>query len=341
MQLAGYIGKRVLWMVPSLLGITLVTLLLMDLTPSSRAEIETGNPDAMAADLDDETRQKKVRLLREHWGMIDPETGEQYSVWQRWLQWVGRACTLDLAGQGEDKDEFYARIGRALPVTLLLNTLALLLALAVAIPLGARLGMSRGGAGDRALSAGMFALFCLPEFVLATLLLVAFGGGLFDPLLPVRGLRSDGAAQLSTAAQAWDMAQHLLLPVVTLAVGPCVVITRFLRDSVGRAARSDYALALRGWGLSEGIVRRRALHNGLSPLVTLFGVLLPALVSGSVVVENIFTLPGLGQLAFDSARRQEFPMVMAMTLLAAVVTLFGLLLSDILQRVVDPRVELR
>jgi peptide/nickel transport system permease protein len=341
MPFARYVARRLLWMVPSLLGITLVTLLLMDLAPSSRAEIEIGNPEALTAHTDAEARAAKIRLLREHWGLIDPETGAPYSVWRRWLQWLGRACTLDLAGPGTDEARFYGRIERALPVTLLLNVLALLVALGVAIPLGARLGMARAGPWDRALSAGMFALYCLPEFLLATLLLVVFGGGIGEPLLPVRGLRSDGSGELPVLAQVWDMAQHLALPVLALAAGPCVVVTRFLRDSVGRAVRSDFVLALRGWGLPESVVRRRALHNGLSPLVTLLGVLLPALVSGSVVVENVFTLPGLGQLAFESARRQELPMVMAMTLLVSVVTLLSLLLSDVLQRVVDPRVELR
>lgn len=341
MQLWRYVGKRLLWMVPSLLGISLVTLLLMDLAPSSRAEIEISDPQALAADTDSEARDAKIRLLREHWGLIDPATGEEYSVWWRWLQWLGRACTLDLAGPGVDPAQFYGRILRALPVTLLLNVLALLLALGVAIPLGARLGMAKAGPLDRALSGGMFALYCLPEFLLATLLLVVFGGGFTEPILPIRGLRSDGAGEWPALAQLWDMVQHLVLPVLALAAAPCVVITRFLRDSVGRAARSDFVLALRGWGVPEAVVRRRALHNGLSPLVTLLGVLLPGLVSGSVVVESIFTLPGLGQLAFESARRQEFPMVMAMTLLASAVTLASLLLSDVLQRVVDPRVELR
>lgn len=341
MQLARYVGKRLLWMVPSLLGISLVTLLLMDLAPSSRAEIEISDPSALTADTHDEARAAKIRLLQEHWGLIDPATGESYSVWRRWLHWVGRACTLDLAGPGADPQQFYGRILRALPVTLLLNVLALLLALAVAIPLGVRLGMARIRPLDRALSGGMFLLYCLPEFLLATLLLVLLGGGFTDPILPIRGLRSDGAGELPVLAQLWDMVQHLILPVVALAAAPCVVITRFLRDSVSRAARSDFVLALRGWGVPENVVRRRALHNGLSPLVTLLGVLLPGLVSGSVVIENVFTLPGLGQLAFEAAQRQEFPMVMAMTLLVSVVTLLSLLLSDVLQRVVDPRVELR
>jgi peptide/nickel transport system permease protein len=138
-----------------------------------------------------------------------------------------------------------------------------------------------------------------------------------------------------------DLAAHLVLPVLTLALAPCIVVTRYVRDGVARAARAEFAVALRAWGMPERTVRRRALHHGLSPLITLLGVLLPALVSGSVVVESVFALPGLGRLAFDAALRQEQAMVMTMTLLVGSATLLGMLLSDILHRAVDPRVELR
>jgi peptide/nickel transport system permease protein len=340
MGLAAYLARRLLRMVPALFGITFVTFALMDLAPSSRAELALAQEDALQA-ADAEQRARQLEALREHWGMIDPETHEPYSLWRRYAHWLGRACTLDLAGPGEDRDEFHRRLLAALPVTLLVNTLALLLALGIGIPLGARLGMAPGGAFDRSVSAAMAVLYGLPEFLLATLLFVALGGGLMDPLLPTRGLRSDHASELPALAQAWDLAQHLILPVLTLAAAPGIVIVRFLRSSVARAARSDFVLALRALGTPEHIVRRRALRNGLSPLVTLAGTLIPALVGGSVVVESVFSLPGLGQLAFDAALQREQPMVMAMTLLVGTATLLGFLLSDVLHRVVDPRVELR
>ena len=131
------------------------------------------------------------------------------------------------------------------------------------------------------MSGGLLVLYGLPEFLVATLLVVLFGGGLFGELLPVVGLRSEGSESWSALAQLGDLARHLVLPVLTLAVAPCVVVARFLRESVARAARSDFVLALRGWGMPERYVRRRALRNGLSPLVTLAGTLPPALVGGS------------------------------------------------------------
>ena len=157
MGLRGYLLKRLLLMVPTLFGITLVTFLLMDLAPSSRAEIHLGDQmvGTPSGTQGAKRYDKTLQALREHWGMIDPVTKKPYSVWRRYAQWLGRACTLDFVGPGEDVVGFRRRIHAALPVTLLLNTLALLLALSIAIPVGARLGMSVGGLLDRSLSSAM------------------------------------------------------------------------------------------------------------------------------------------------------------------------------------------
>lgn len=332
----GYVGRRLLWMVPSLLGITLVTFLLIELAPGSQAELAATSADAPLTP-DAET----LAALRVQWGLVDPATGEPYSVWTRYAHWLERAASLDFAGPGEDRAQFYRRLRNALPVTLLVNTLALLIALGIAVPLAARVGMARGSLLDRATAPVLLMLYGVPEFLLATLLLLVFAGGWFAPWLPGAGLRSEGAASWPPLRQAADMGLHLVLPVTALAVGPCVVVTRFLRESVARAADSEFVVALRGWGLPVGEVRRRALRNGLSPIVTLLGTMLPGLVGGSVVVETTFSLPGLGRLAYDAVRRQDVAMVMALTVLVSVVTLLSLLLSDLLHRAVDPRVELR
>ncbi len=337
MPLVVYLTKRLLRMVPALIGITLLTFLLMDLAPSDRAELATGHNLESGA----RTSREALDALRVHWGMADPETKQPYSVWVRYWGWLTRACRLDFAGPGENRARFRERIAEALPVTLLVNGLALLLGLGIAIPLGARLGMIAGGWLDRGAAALLFIAYGVPEFLAATLLLLAFAGGWGPALLPGRGLMSIGAEQWPLWERALDMGCHLVLPVTALAIGPCVYVTRFVRDSVARAATQEFASAMRGWGLPERTVRRSALHNGLSPLVTLLGVLLPAMISGSVVVENVFSLPGLGRLAFEAAMAQEYPMVMAMTVLVAIVTLVSLVLSDVLHRVVDPRIRLR
>lgn len=331
-----YIVRRLLWMVPTLLGITLVTFLLMDLAPADQAVLRLSDGNVTA-----QVQKDSLTRLQIHYGLIDPETHEPYSVWYRYGRWLANALQLRLARPGESPEGFRARITSALPVTLLINFLALALALAVALPLGARLGMASGTGADRVVSGVLFVAYGVPEFLVATLLLLVFGGAWLFDWFPVVGLRSSSAELWPIWRQVLDLAHHLVLPVLTLAIGPCVVITRFLRNTVSQVATSDFVRNMRAWGLPESVVRQRALRNGLSPVVTLIGVLLPLLVSGSVVVEHVFSLPGMGDLAYSAVMDQDQGMVMALTLLVSTITLVGLVLSDVLHRVVDPRVKLQ
>ena len=197
-------------------------------------------------------------------------------MWERYGKWLARAVVLDFADSAADRETFRKRLMSALPVTLLINALALLLALSVAIPLAAHVGMRIGGLLDRTASTASFVCYGMPEFLIATLLVLIFGGGFFGDWLPTHWLRSDGVEGQPFGAQLWDLIKHLILPVFTLALAYGVVAFRFLRSSIARAAASDFVVALRGWGTPEHVVRRRVLKNGLSPLVTLLGTMLPS-----------------------------------------------------------------
>ncbi len=334
-----YALKRCLLMVPTLLGITLVTFLLLDLSPVDRATIELARARSEGTLQDRDAREWALARLRLHYGLVDPATGEERPVLARYGQWLGNALRFELAGPDQDPAEFRRRIGAALPVSVMLGSLCLLLAFVVGVPLGAWLGRRRGSGADRGVSVVTLVLLGVPEFLLATLLLLAFGtAGL--GLLPVVGLQGDGMAGAPLGQRLVDLGQHLLLPVLALAIGPLVLVTRFVREAVARAAEQPFAQNLRAWGLGPRREGRRLLRHALSPLATLLGGLLPAVVAGSVVVETVFTIDGLGRLAWQAVRGQDQAMVMAVTLLGAVATLLALLVSDLAQRVVDPRVRL-
>ncbi|MCC6673076.1 MAG: ABC transporter permease [Planctomycetes bacterium] len=335
-----YVLTRLLWMVPTVLGITLITFVLLELTPGDRARLRAaGDPEAAQAGDGEAQRARYERFLR-HFDLVDPATGAPRPLLERYGRWLGRALRFDFAAPDEDPAAFRDRFLAALSVTLLLNLLAFGIALLVGVPLGSWLGMRTASPADRALSGALLALAALPEFLVATLLLLLLGGGLFPALLPAGGLRSAGASEWQAGAQAFDLLSHLLLPVATLALGPTVVIARFVRESVARAARSEFVRTLRDLGQDPGALRRCALRNGLAPLCTLLGGLVAGLVSGSVVVESVFSLPGLGGLAFAAVSQREYAMVLAVTLLASIATLVGLLLADLLHRALDPRVRL-
>jgi len=331
---------RFLWMVPSLLGITFLTFLLLDLAPLDRARLETLPGPEVSAPLSKQDRELAVLRLQIRWGFVDAKTKQPVPVWTRYWRWLGNAATFRLAGPDEDQQQFVQRLGRALPVSLLLGFWSLVVAFGVGVPLGAWLGMRRGSRADRIASNVLFVAVGLPEVLVATLLLLAFGGVWMD-LFPSGGLRSDGIADRSWLVRLFDLAWHLVLPVTAMALGPLLLIVRFLRESVGRAAAAPFAANLRVWGIEPKVVRARLLRAGCAPLATMCGSLLPLLVSGSIVVESVFSLDGIGRLAWSAVSGQDQAMVMALVLLGSVVTLLSLLLSDLLHRLVDPRVRLQ
>jgi peptide/nickel transport system permease protein len=330
---------RLCWLLVTLLGITVVTFVVLDRAPVDRAEIEAATRASSGTLTTPASRDAAVLRLRIRYGLVDGTTLEPPPLWQRYTNWLGKALTLRFAGPNEDPAAFWRRFTRALPVTLLIGGLALLLAFGLGVPLGAFGGMRTGCRADRAVSAGTFVLAGVPEFLLATLLLLAFGGA-FLPWLPSAGLQSRGAGDWSWWSRLLDHAAHLVLPVTVMAAGPLVLVTRFVRDAVARAAAAPFAASMHALGLDPRLVRRRLLRNALAPVATLAGSLLPMLVGGSIVVENMFSLEGLGRLAFHAVLQQDQAMLMAMVVLTSIVTLLALIVSDLLHALADPRVRL-
>jgi len=331
-----YIVGRLLWMVPTLFGISLIAFLTLELAPMDRATVELQRLDQIHQQ-DAAARAIALHALEVKHGLVDPETGERRSVWTRYGLWLERTARLEFHGPGDDPKEFRRRLREALPVTMLINLLAAALALGVAAWLGPLMGLRPGAPADRVGSGLLFALYGIPDFVIATLLLVFLSG---SGLFPARGLHSDAAETWGLLARMADVGWHLVLPVVTLAIGPIVVITRFVRQGVIEAAQKDFVLNLRAWGAEPAAVRAATRRAGWAPVVTLIGALVPMLVGGSVVVETVFGIPGMGQLAWQALMLRDQGMIMTLTVLSAVLTLLGLLVSDLLHRALDARVRL-
>lgn len=329
---------RSAWMIVTLIGITFVTFAMFDLAPVDRARLEAARQQNEGSFRSLGERDRAIVRLRVRYGAIDPDTLEPEPLWRRYAAWVGNALTLRFAGPDESNAAFWRRLGGALPVSVVLGLLALLIAGLVGLPLGAFLGLRAGTLADRSISQLLFVIIGIPEFLLATLLLLGFAGAWLS-WFPSAGLESPGAADWSLPRRLADFAWHLVLPVVVMAVGPTVLVARFLRDSVARAAASPFAVHMRALGLEPRHVRWRLVRNGGAPLATLAGTLLPMLVGGSIVVENLFSLDGVGHLAYEAVLDQDQAMVMALVLGTSTATLIALIASDALHRVVDPRVR--
>jgi peptide/nickel transport system permease protein len=253
---------------------------------------------------------------------------------------MGRVLTLDFGRSLQDGRPVIERIGEALPRTALLSTLALILSFLVAVPLGAVAAARRDSLADRAISLSLFLLHSLPGFWVGLMLLLYLAGGRGVSWFPLQGLCSPDVESLGFLQRIADLAWHLVLPVTVLALGALALMSRHVRSGMVEALRQDFIRTARAKGLAErSVIFRHALRNSLLPLVTLLGLMLPQVLGGSVLVEQIFGIPGMGQLAFEAILHRDYPMVMGVTTLVAILTMVCMLATDLAYGWVDPRVR--
>jgi peptide/nickel transport system permease protein len=238
----------------------------------------------------------------------------------------------DLGRSLHDGRSVSVKLGEALPVTVGLSGAALLLAAALATLVGLLGARRPGSKADRAATGLLFLLHAMPVPWAATMLVVVLGTR--ADLLPIHGLHSEGVRSVG------DLLLHLVLPVLCLTYGALAGLSRYVRSAVAEQLAQDHARTARAKGVGAwGVATRHGLRNALGGLSAVAGLMLPSLVGGSVLVERLFGLPGLGQLAFEAVLGKDLPVLMADTLLTGGVTMAGLLLSDLLGAIFDPRLR--
>jgi len=207
------------------------------------------------------------------------------------------------------------------------------------VPLGVACAARAGRPGERALGAALFLLHSTPVLLLGTLLIALFCTGRLAAL-PMVGIATPGLEEQGGLAAIVDRLRHALLPIVCLSLAGLAGVTRYARAGVVEALRQPYIAAARARGLPERrLLARHALRNGILPTITLLGSLLPWLVGGSVAVETLFSIPGLGRLATDSILNRDYPTVMALTVLVGVATMVGFLVTDLLHALARRRAD--
>ena len=321
----GYVLRRLAWMGPLVLGISLVTFIILHLAPGNPADMVTeGNPRI--------TAEAKARI-RALYGLDDP----WYVQYGRWLS---RMARLDFGNSFLDDRPVIDKITERLPNTLLLNVLSLGLIFVVALPLGVLAAVKRGSWFDRASTVFVYVGFSIPTFWLALLLMLVLGVKL--GWLPVSGMTSLEAAGWPWPKRALDLLQHLVLPVGVSAFAGLAGISRYARTSVLEVIRQDYIRTARAKGLPEGtVIWKHALRNALIPIVTLLGLSLPDLIGGGFIFETIFAWPGMGRLGFEAYMARDYTVIMGVGVIAALLTLVGNFLADVTYALVDPRIRYR
>jgi peptide/nickel transport system permease protein len=320
----GYIVKRLLFMIPLLIGITIICFVVMHLAPGSPTDMETQMNPRVSAEM-----KERLRAMYD----LDKPLHQQYLIW------VKKLLVLDLGTSfSSDHRPVTDKILERLPITISLNVLSMILIMIIAIPIGVLSAVHQNSFFDRITSVFVFTGFAMPTFWLALLLMILFGVQL--GWLPISGIRSLNYEYLPAGMAFLDLIKHLVMPVLLSAFGGLAGFSRYMRANMLEVIRQDYITTARAKGLPEWIViYKHALRNALLPLVTILGLSVPGLIGGSVIFETIFAIPGMGQLFYMAVMSRDYPTVMGILFIGAVLTLLGNLLADISYALVDPRIR--
>lgn len=320
-----YLIRRLILMIPILFGITLICFVVINLAP--------GSPAALQEEFSPRASPEAQEALRKLYGLDRP-------IHERYFNWLKMVITLDLGKSFVDGRAVKDKILERLPITVTLNLLSLLFIFLFAIPIGIYSALKPGSLFDRALTVFVFAGFSVPTFWLALLAMIIFGVNL--GLLPISGIQSIGAERLPIHERLIDWVKHLILPVTIMSLSGLAGLSRYTRSSMLEVLKQDYIRTARAKGLPERVVIiRHALRNALLPIVTILGLSIPGLIGGSVIFESIFSIPGMGQLFYASAMARDYPTIMGILLIGALLTLIGNLIADISYFLVDPRIRVR
>lgn len=318
-----YFLRRLLSTVPTLIGITLVTFFLLELLPGREMALAGRREKGMP-------RPEVLEQIREEYGLDQPAP-------RRYLNWVLRLARGDLGESLLDGRPVSRVIRESAGPTFLLNLAALALAFAIAVPLGVGWARRRGSPGDRLGAIGLYVLYAFPNFAAALLLQQLLSVQLgWLPLQGISGLPDSAPL----GSRLLDSLGHLILPATCLTYGSLAYLARFTRANLLEAIGREYLSAARARGIGERVLAwKHAFKNASIPLLTLVGFLVPALLGGSVLIETVFSWPGMGRLYYYSLQNRDYPVILGLTTLTALLTLAGSLLADYLYTLADPRLS--
>lgn len=319
-----YITKRILFMIPILIGITLISFFVIHLAP--------GNPLTEQLGLNPRVSESSRLMLTKLYGLNKP-------LLTQYLEWLKRITTLNFGiSFTANHEPVITEIGRTIGITILINSLALIFIFLFSVPLGVLSAVKHDSLFDKITTVLVFIGFAAPSFWVALLLIIFFGIDLH--ILPIGGITSMGYNFLSPPEKITDIAEHLIMPVFVAGFGGIAGLSRYLKGNMLEVYRQDYIITARAKGLKERtVVYKHAMKNALIPFITILGLSVPGLIGGSVIIETIFDINGMGRLFYQSVLARDYPTIMGILVIGAVLTLIGNLLADIAYALVDPRLR--
>lgn len=353
-----YILRRLLLMIPTLLGITALVFFVMAMSPGGigGAALAAAGGNVRGAEA------ARIRAYYEKRYHINSPLIVQYGRWLNEISPIGwredddgnfTTFGFKSPSLGESMERHRPvgdLIAESLPITLLLNFITIPIIYTIGVWTGIRAAKHRGGAFDSIFGFTQLAAWSMPTVWLGVMLITFLASNQYLHLFPAAGLTEMNASQMqflpAKIAGHWyrgwlaDVCWHLVMPVICLSFGASAFLTKLVRGSVLENLGADYARTARAKGVAENVVLyRHVFRNSLIALITVAAAILPSLLAGSVIIETIFSIPGMGQLGVEGARFQDREVILAVTLIGGIITLVSMLLRDIFYVLADPRVS--
>jgi peptide/nickel transport system permease protein len=319
-----YVIKRTILIIPTFIGITLVIFLVVHLAP--------GDPiKGMIGEMSSKLSPEAYELFKKTYGL-------DKSILERYIVWLGNFLTFNFGNSFQYGKGVGELILDRLPVTITINIFANLIVLIFGVTIGVLAGIYRGKLFDKVSSVVLFGLYSLFEPWVALMLILVFSINL--GIFPIGGFTSINFDQMNFFEKVADVMNHIALPVIVLSYAGIAFVAKIVRTSVIEVSNQEYVKFARALGVDEKTIRRHyILRNSLIPVITIFSTVLPSLIAGSVIIEKIFSLPGIGQLFYSAVFSRDYPVVMGLSAISALLTLISLLIADLLYAVVDPRIR--
>ncbi|HID30254.1 MAG TPA: ABC transporter permease [Desulfobacterales bacterium] len=316
-----FIGRSIVQKTITLFFVSVVSFLIIHLAPGKPSQVDPLNPKF--------TPEIVERFRKEF--HLDKPIYVQYVYFYRDL-FAGKTVSW------KDNQSVLGKIWERFLNSLPLFIVGTIITWTLSFPIGIRSAIFRGGIYDRSATFFSYLLISVPGFFFAYVLII-FVVTHFH--VPVIGLKTFGIGDASSLRMVMDRVWHLLLPSVLGATGGIAVLSRYVRSQMLEVEGQDYVRTARAKGVSEEQVHyKHALRNALLPFVTMFGLILPGLIGGSVIIESIFSWPGMGRMAYEAILARDYPIILTVNFLSAVLVLAGTFISDLLYLVVDPRIRL-
>ncbi len=328
-----YVIKRILLFIPTLIIITIITFCVCRLAPGDPTEMKIGaTGESQKTDAKNLINETTKQYYKQRFGLDKP-------LWQQYFIWIGNMLQGDFGNSFKDNRPVLDKILERMPITIGMNLVSFFLIYLIAIPIGIYSAARQYSFGDRLTTVLMFIFYSLPNFWVATLAIIFLCNVEYLKIFPTSGMKSLTYDSMTFMQQMWDRIMHFFLPITILSLGSFAFTSRQMRSSMLEVIRQDYIRTARAKGLSEKtVIFKHALRNSLIPILTLLGGLLPAMVGGSFIIETIFSIPGVGQLATQAIFDRDYPIIMAELFLVSFLTVIGILVVDILYSVADPRI---